>query len=171
MRLLQGKNKMDLLTEEIHLLPMYLISNAGVVQIEDSNIETTLNVKTPGLGLNKNDRFIEGGIRQICIEIKARNPKLRAQAIANNKGYSCYICGFNFEDIYGECGANYIEIHHKIPLATSFDKRTVTVSDVVLVCANCHRVLHRNGKEPMRVEMLKEIVEERRRSKVSISSV
>lgn len=156
---------MDIIIEDIFLLPMYLLSTGGVARIGDSNFESTYRSETSGLSTQKNDSFIEGGVRQIFVEIKTRNPKLRAQAIANNEGYSCYICGFNFEDTYGDCGANYIEIHHKIPLSESIGERIITISDVAIVCANCHRVLHHNGKEPMPVEDLKKIVEERRRRK------
>jgi hypothetical protein len=54
----------------------------------------------------------------------------------------------NFEKRYGEVGKGYIEIHHLNPLAERFDAVSgepirTKAEDVVPLCANCHRVVHR----------------------------
>jgi 5-methylcytosine-specific restriction protein A len=105
--------------------------------------------------------FMEGGINQIVLEVQYRSPQLRKDAITANKGYSCYICGENFEEKYGEYGKGYIEIHHKKPLKDNSENHLTTINDVAVVCANCHSVLHHNGKEPLDVEFLKEVVRNR----------
>lgn len=58
---------------------------------------------------------------------------------------SCACCGFDFGHTYGEYAANYIEAHHLTPLAALQDGEVVrtNVKDIALVCANCHRMLHR----------------------------
>lgn len=63
-------------------------------------------------------------------------------------GYTCQVCGFNFKLSYGELGENYIEAHHLTPLASLPPNQSVMLSpkdDFAVVCANCHRMLHRNG--------------------------
>jgi len=105
--------------------------------------------------------FMEGGINQIVLEVQYRSPQLRKDAIAANNGYSCYICGENFEEKYGEFGKGYIEIHHKKPLKDNKENHLTTINEVAVVCANCHSVLHHNGKEPLKVEFLKEVVRKR----------
>lgn len=59
----------------------------------------------------------------------------------------CEVCGFDFGERYGEHGAGYIECHHVVPVAAAGE--TVTLEDdLSLVCANCHRMLHRGTPPP-----------------------
>jgi 5-methylcytosine-specific restriction protein A len=76
-------------------------------------------------------------------------------------GTSCNICGFDYEAVYGELGAGYIEVHHIKPLST-LDEETVVnpETDLISVCANCHRMLHRFKNYIVSVEELKNIVED-----------
>ncbi|WP_425546396.1 HNH endonuclease [Amycolatopsis minnesotensis] len=55
------------------------------------------------------------------------------------------MCGFDFEHTYGDRGARYIECHHAIPLHVS-GETTTRLSNLVLLCANCHRMIHRGAK-------------------------
>jgi len=73
----------------------------------------------------------------------ARNPALVREARAV-RGYTCEACDFNFEDTYGPLGREYIECHHVDPLGARDEPTTHTrVSDVRMLCANCHRMVHR----------------------------
>lgn len=81
------------------------------------------------------------------IALFRRNPALRRAAIAMH-GYSCVACGFNFGNAYGELGEGFIELHHLVPLSERQDAASkqmlkTRVVDVVPLCANCHRVVHR----------------------------
>lgn len=49
------------------------------------------------------------------------------------------------EAIYGELGTGYIEAHHKVPVALIEEGETTKLSDLAALCANCHRMIHRNG--------------------------
>ncbi|MEL6271078.1 MAG: HNH endonuclease [Chloroflexota bacterium] len=73
----------------------------------------------------------------------------------------CQICGLNFEELYGEIGAGYIETHHEEPISQMDGEQFVDVDGVVLLCANCHRMVHRKTP-PYSVEDLKRIVTEQR---------
>lgn len=101
--------------------------------------------------------FSEGGTQEIILELQKRDPKLKSLAIEKH-GLSCQICGFNFEKTYGALGKGYIEMHHLVSLGTTKKERISTVDDVAVVCSNCHRVLHRNGKDPIPIEQLKAAV-------------
>jgi predicted HNH restriction endonuclease len=109
------------------------------------------------------DGFQEGGVNEIFREHQKRNPKLRKAAI-REYGYSCVICGFNFEEVYGNLGRGFVEVHHLELLSAIKNERILTAKDVAVVCANCHRVLHRNGKQPMAIEILQKKVRERKES-------
>ncbi len=55
----------------------------------------------------------------------------------------CELCSFDFEKIYGEIGYGFIECHHKKPLYTLLEETETSLDDLMLVCSNCHRMLHR----------------------------
>ena len=101
--------------------------------------------------------FSEGAVKEITRELQQRNPKLRAEAIAKY-GESCQVCGFNFGRFYGPLAEGYIEVHHLFPLSEHKGERVTTIEDVAVVCANCHRALHRNGKIPIPIEELKKTI-------------
>ena len=74
----------------------------------------------------------------------------------------CDVCSLGFEDMYGARGEGFIEAHHTVPVATLRGSVRTKVSDIALVCSNCHRMLHR-GIALLSVSELREIVEARRR--------
>lgn len=57
----------------------------------------------------------------------------------------CAACGFDFEARYGALGRGYIEAHHTKPVASLVEGERTKLSDLVALCANCHRMVHRNG--------------------------
>jgi len=73
--------------------------------------------------------------------------KIKKQALTENPLLNCQICGFSFVQTYGKIGEGFIEAHHKNPIAESQGKPIKTKrEDVILVCSNCHRMLHRAEK-------------------------
>lgn len=74
-----------------------------------------------------------------------RNQRLAREA-KRIHGYICQVCGFDFYEIYGELGSEYIEAHHLIPLSQLPENVRVRLSpqdDFKVVCSNCHRMIHR----------------------------
>lgn len=55
----------------------------------------------------------------------------------------CQVCGFDFEETYGDLGKDFIEGHHTIPISEMQPGQPTKVEDIALVCANCHRMLHK----------------------------
>ena len=78
------------------------------------------------------------------IERSASIPK----EVKRLQGYSCLACGFNFETAYGELGKNYIEAHHVVPVSVSAgkEKQVNLLEDFLVLCANCHKMIHRLGE-------------------------
>jgi 5-methylcytosine-specific restriction enzyme A len=55
-------------------------------------------------------------------------------------------CGFDFEQRYGKLGKGYAQVHHLEPLSKSPKEGKVTkLSDLAIVCANCHVMIHIGG--------------------------
>lgn len=90
--------------------------------------------------------FPEGKILYRLHRHRERNTKVvkekKRQAIKSNK-LVCEICAFNFYKTYGEIGKGYIECHHIVPISEYGDSTKTRMTDLILVCANCHRMLHR----------------------------
>jgi len=63
-------------------------------------------------------------------------------------GHVCQGCQLNFAQVYGPIGAGYIEAHHLTPLAELPEDVPVKQdpkTDFAVLCANCHRIMHRKG--------------------------
>jgi 5-methylcytosine-specific restriction protein A len=92
------------------------------------------------------DGVIEGGLLERTRLVLERDRGIRDKAVkAFRKQYgrvACEACSFDFSVIYGPHGADYIECHHRIPLSQS-GETTTRIQDFVLLCSNCHRMIHR----------------------------
>jgi 5-methylcytosine-specific restriction protein A len=69
--------------------------------------------------------------------------RARAEAMRRFGRLACAVCGFDFFEQYGEVGRDFIECHHTVPVSELRDGARTRLSDVALVCSNCHRMLHR----------------------------
>lgn len=90
---------------------------------------------------------------------RERNRKLteakRKKVLRERGKLECEVCGFDFSIRYGLRGDGFIECHHTKPVATLSDGSTTNIKDLALVCANCHRMVHRR-KPWLTIEELKE---------------
>jgi 5-methylcytosine-specific restriction enzyme A len=72
---------------------------------------------------------------------KLRDRRIKAVERAGGK-IACEACQFDFAQVYGPAGDGYIQVHHTLPLHAS-GEGTTRLSDLVLLCANCHAMAHR----------------------------
>lgn len=109
------------------------------------------------------EAFMEGNIVEKLHKSKERNQKVvtakKERTFRENGFLKCEICGFDFKDVYGDLGDGFIECHHKKPLSEIDTATKTRINDLILVCSNCHRMLHRKRPWPS-VEELQEIVEQ-----------
>ncbi len=130
------------------------------------NIKSYFNSKISSTKIGIQDIPItakEGKRLLVIHETKERNSKLinsfKKHKEKSNPTLKCEICGFSFEEFYGKSGAGYIEAHHIKPLAMLDKETTTTFDDLILVCSNCHKMLHRKFCDKyMSIEELKEII-------------
>lgn len=88
-------------------------------------------------------------VRHRSRERHLRLAKLKAARRANNGRLLCEVpnCGFDFLKRYGDLGDGYAQVHHKRPLSEMPDEGAeTTLSDLAVVCANCHAMIHRGGE-------------------------
>ena len=87
-----------------------------------------------------------------------RDPQLRAAAVQSH-GTTCKACGFNFLVAYGAHGADYIEVHHLVPVSTLGQSSAVNPrTDMTVLCSNCHRMVHRRRDKPLSLSELRALL-------------
>lgn len=100
----------------------------------------------------------DGAIKEYYGKRYERNPKNRKRAI-DIHGLFCHVCNFNFEQAYGIRGLDFIEVHHTKPIS-SFEGKEQFIDpriDMITLCSNCHRMIHRRADNILSVEELKTI--------------
>jgi hypothetical protein len=75
-----------------------------------------------------------------------RTAKVRVFEREHGRIY-CENCTFAFEEMYGERGRGVIMVHHVLPLAALLPNAITSLSDLTLLCANCHAIVH--WREPL----------------------
>ncbi|MBT0726788.1 hypothetical protein HGT73_05225 [Rosenbergiella australiborealis] len=78
---------------------------------------------------------------------RERNAKLikikKDKVIKETGTLACEVCNFDFSKAYGKTGSGFAECHHINPLNLRDENETTTVNDLAILCANCHRMIHR----------------------------
>jgi len=91
--------------------------------------------------------FPEGKEKYRLHRYKERSSKITNLAKQNFlKKYGqlyCQICGFNFSNTYGSIGDGFMEAHHIVPISELNEEVETKLSDIILICSNCHRMIHR----------------------------
>ncbi len=105
--------------------------------------------------------FPEGAEKRRLHLTRERNraliSKAKALGLERDPALKCEVCDFSFIEEYGERGKGFIEAHHKQPIAELKAGSRTRVEDIVLVCANCHRMLH-TGDRTLSVEELRKLL-------------
>ena len=96
-----------------------------------------------------NEEGEEGKVLTRLHRYRERNTSIvrlkKKQTIKEHKSLTCEVCQFDFAEVYGERGHGFIECHHTKPLSElSQQGETTKLSDLSLVCSNCHRMIHKN---------------------------
>ena len=108
-----------------------------------------------------NDFVKEGEVIYKLHKYRERNSKItkdkKERYFKANGKLDCEICSFDFYAIYGEIGKGFIECHHRKPLSELEPNTKTKLSDLALVCANCHRMLHRSINT-LSIQDLKKII-------------
>lgn len=81
------------------------------------------------------------------------------RALDDDHKCRCQICGMCFEDVYGDLGKDFIEVHHVVPISCRGGSYEVNPSrDLIPLCPNCHAMIHKGN---LSVEELKRRFEAR----------
>lgn len=107
------------------------------------------------------EEFPEGIILTRLHKQRERNTTLtkkkKKKVLRETGKLECEVCGFDFNIVYGELGHGFAECHHTIPLSALEPGHKTKLSDLAIVCANCHRMLHRS-REWLSIKDLKRLI-------------
>lgn len=155
---------------------VHKITEKGIGYISDHELDYNFLM---GAGFNEEDRklviendfdnlIIEEGYA-VAVQQKAKRKRsrrlteiARTQYMVDGK-INCRGCNFIFNDFYGETAKNYIEIHHLKPIFT-YEGNDLAQSlkealkNVCPLCANCHRMAHRDPGNLLSVSALNDLV-------------
>jgi 5-methylcytosine-specific restriction protein A len=99
----------------------------------------------------------EGGVIISLHKRYERDPRVmsakRKAAEAVGK-LACEVGDFDFQATYGELGADFIEIHHIKPVHSMVPGTKTKLSDLALLCSNCHRMAYRR-RVPLSLQEIK----------------
>lgn len=106
------------------------------------------NVLTEGVDFSVYTGKVEEGKRLLKQHyVRERNPGIvrmaKEEVLKKDKELRCLACDFSFREHYGERGENFIEAHHKKPVSEMKAGDKTSSDDIVFVCSNCHRMIHR----------------------------
>ncbi len=94
------------------------------------------------------DSVREGQVIYKLHKVRERNQEIvqtkKKLVLKSCKRLKCELCGFDFAEAYGDLGKGFIECHHLIPLSNYSEDNITKVEDLALLCANCHRMIHRD---------------------------
>ena len=110
---------------------------------------------------SEEDEFPEGRLLTRLHKLRERNSQASIQkkkdVLKKTGTLACEVCDFDFHAIYGALGYGFAECHHRTPLSELPESTHTRLEDLAIVCANCHRMLHK-ARPWKTIEELKKII-------------
>lgn len=125
---------------------------AAVVVAISSTVESPLTEAHPLTGEDEPDieEAEEGKVLTRLHRVRERNRSLvnaKKKAVLQKHGrLQCEACSFDFVAVYGPAGEGIIDVHHTKPVHTLKPGEKTKLSELALLCANCHRIVHSKRK-------------------------
>ena len=155
--LLEDRETFDKLVEVFDWYVNQIVE--GSAKLPSNGVEA--RIKSDLDSLKTEETYFEGTKSKRFVNHYERSDKLRAETVKHH-GVKCKVCGFDFEEVYGERGKDFIEAHHLVPVS-SLGKETEVdpKSDMTVLCSNCHRMVHRRKDHVLTPEELRSLMGKR----------
>lgn len=148
--------------QSLDVYPEIRFQKVGVDKYTIDLIDEARNIETLSADFNANHNagYVEGRLHDYTGTRFERDQRNRDLAIKYH-GLTCFGCGFNFGDTYGPLGEGFIEIHHVNPLHQNDNEVVIDPrKDLIPLCSNCHRMVHRSRSETLGIDELKALIKE-----------
>lgn len=124
------------------------------------NKELSTQVQSDLAAMEHEIEYWEGKQKERYTNYYERNPALRVKAIETH-GTTCMACSFNFDKTYPDRGRDFIEVHHIKPVSELGQNTKIDPgSDLIVLCSNCHRMIHRRKDNILSLENLRNIIKQ-----------
>jgi len=107
--------------------------SSGIEQFDEGSITSQEELE---------EEFHEGRMIFTLHKNRERSKSLRKNLLKKNSKLCCEICNFSREELSRELQESLFEAHHIIPLSAAEVSKT-RVADMALLCACCHRAIHK----------------------------
>ncbi len=129
-------------------------SVAAELEILWSNFRNSIDFTFPEEVDQIQEEIYEGAVRKVTVNAYERNPEARRQCISHY-GARCSICGFDFFEVYGEVGKDFVHVHHLKQISEVGETYKIDpINDLRPICPNCHAILHKQ-KPPYTIDEVK----------------
>ena len=102
--------------------------------------------------ISDDEEAVEGRVLTRIHKFRERDTKIvkkkKAKVLSETGRLACEACGFDFQKRYGKLGEGFAECHHERPLSELKRGEKTKIRDLRIVCANCHRMIHRSRPWP-----------------------
>ena len=96
---------------------------------------------------DETEEFFEGRMLTLTHNRRERHPGVRQALLASRRRRGdilrCDLCGMHSSTQEPTFEDTIFEAHHVLPLGLAIERKT-RLRDMALVCANCHRLIHRS---------------------------
>jgi 5-methylcytosine-specific restriction protein A len=91
------------------------------------------------------DNFCEEDNTKVKAHLSYERDRGISKKVKEVQGYACQCCGIDFEKKYGKIGASCVDAHHLTPVSQAKGKKVKRdlKKDFAVLCATCHRLIHR----------------------------
>ena len=120
--------------------------------VVEQRLESAVWKSARGKPLIQTERAMEGATTEA--RSRYRDPGLRQSAIQLAKGF-CAACDVDFARTPGGLGRHCLVVHHKKQLRDTDQIRETKLSDLAVVCANCHMMIHSDPAKALTVAQLR----------------
>lgn len=107
--------------------------------VESTNVDLS---QEPEGGMEAEEGAVLTRLHRFRERNRAIVDRKKADAMRKHRALCCEACGFDFSAAYGERGRGFIECHHTVPVSQLKPGAKTRLEDLVLLCANCHRMVH-----------------------------
>lgn len=137
------------------------LKNSNLIQVsfeKNSQVFVESTVFFPdNIEIQSDAEYVEGTIKTIIVNAYERDNKARQECIRIH-GLNCFVCGINFEKVYGKIGKGFIHVHHLKPISEIKKEYIINpVTDLCPLCPNCHAMAHQKNP-PFSINDLKELI-------------
>jgi 5-methylcytosine-specific restriction protein A len=123
----------------------HLGDDPGRTRIAAARVRAGIKIAGQSHNELEEHEFIEGrAVTQAHRRIE-RNRRIRKRLLdsrLDSDGLACDMCAMESGHLPIELRTSVFEAHHRVPISAGGPTKT-KISDMALLCANCHRLLHR----------------------------